>query len=486
MLRSSLRQVWRRDDAPAGFVVRVDRYALRIDASSIVKHANGWVDAWGVATRVGVFVYDDEDRPGEILREWRPPDEVLRQDSLATLVGVPFTIDHPAGAVDSANFRDLTHGHVLAVRVDGDLVWAQIRIASDQAKAAIEAGTIELSCGYRARLDETPGITPRGEPFDAVQRDITYNHLALVDLARAGHVARLHLDHGGRVQRTDQARRGVTDMKRKIRIDGKTYSVPDMLVAGISALAEQTAKTKRKGDAIETAEATFITPEGEVKLILPLGAVEEMLAMIGAVESPSADPAPVDADPADPTKTDPAAGGPPPAGQTPPRMDAAAFDKAVQDAVGKAIATALPKALQAREDRARERSELERRCAPHLEAGYRFADADDIEIVLDAIEAVDAPRLDSAKALAAKARKGDERARGRLDAMLDELLDRDRDRADATGDAIGRVFEIRQGAAEQQQALASASGMTRADRARADRIAKITGAKPTTTETADK
>ena len=50
----------------------------------------------------------------------------------------------------------------------------------------------ELSCGYNLRLDETPGVW-EGQPYDAIQRDIEINHLALVDKARAGEQARLNL-----------------------------------------------------------------------------------------------------------------------------------------------------------------------------------------------------------------------------------------------------------------------------------------------------
>ena len=54
----------------------------------------------------------------------------------------------------------------------------------------------ELSCGYNLRLDETPGVW-EGQPYDAIQRDIEINHLALVDKARAGEQARLNIDGQG-------------------------------------------------------------------------------------------------------------------------------------------------------------------------------------------------------------------------------------------------------------------------------------------------
>lgn len=182
------------DRADPRRVARLDRVGLRLDSESVVRHPNGWVDVWGVATRVGVFLYDDEENPGRVIREYRPPSEVFRPESLASLHGVPFTIDHPLEPVDASNFRDLVHGSVLRVRPEGSLVKTQIRVATTDALAEIERGTLELSCGYTAKLETRSGVTPQGEPFDAVQTGILYNHLALVDRARAGSVARLHLD----------------------------------------------------------------------------------------------------------------------------------------------------------------------------------------------------------------------------------------------------------------------------------------------------
>lgn len=50
-------------------------------------------------------------------------------------------------------------------------------------------GLKELSLGYNLTLDETPGEW-NGQHYDAIQRDIRINHLALVREARAGEQAR--------------------------------------------------------------------------------------------------------------------------------------------------------------------------------------------------------------------------------------------------------------------------------------------------------
>lgn len=199
----------RRIDSMAALplVHRIDRIAWRIDTkpprrmdfAPPRKLSSGMVDVWGIATRVGIFDYEDADSPGGIFREYRPAAEVLDEASLVTLRGVPFTIDHPDDDVTIDNARELTHGVVLDVRVDGPHVWTMIRVMSNDALQAANTGKVELSCGYEARLEMRSGVFDGGL-FDAIQREIRYNHLAQVDTARAGPVARLKLD-GLRIQR---------------------------------------------------------------------------------------------------------------------------------------------------------------------------------------------------------------------------------------------------------------------------------------------
>ena len=55
------------------------------------------------------------------------------------------------------------------------------------------AGLKELSLGYNLDLEETPGVW-NGQQYDAIQRNIRINHLALVQEARAGERARLNID----------------------------------------------------------------------------------------------------------------------------------------------------------------------------------------------------------------------------------------------------------------------------------------------------
>jgi hypothetical protein len=56
----------------------------------------------------------------------------------------------------------------------------------------MNGGKRELSLGYKVRLDQTPGVW-NGQEYDAIQKNIRINHLAIVSSGRAGN-ARLNLD----------------------------------------------------------------------------------------------------------------------------------------------------------------------------------------------------------------------------------------------------------------------------------------------------
>lgn len=164
--------------------------SIRYDRSPVkaTKNEDGFIYDTPILTRTGVFVYLNPD--GSERREYRPPEEVFHADSLQGYKGLPITNGHP-GLVTSANAANHTIGAVLGeARQDGNNLIADIVIHNP---AAVNAGNKELSVGYKLDLDETPGISPDGERYDAVQRNIRPNHLAIVKKGRAG-VARLNMD----------------------------------------------------------------------------------------------------------------------------------------------------------------------------------------------------------------------------------------------------------------------------------------------------
>jgi Uncharacterized protein conserved in bacteria (DUF2213) len=57
--------------------------------------------------------------------------------------------------------------------------------------SAIKGGKAELSVGYSADLDWTAGVTADGERYDAIQRAIRGNHIAICSQARGGSQLRI-------------------------------------------------------------------------------------------------------------------------------------------------------------------------------------------------------------------------------------------------------------------------------------------------------
>ncbi len=147
----------------------------------------------GLLTKSGVFEYLNPD--GTIRREYRPPEEVFRDDSMQTFAMCPFTDGHPSEVVTSKNARQFAVGSLSEnVRRDGEHLAATIAVFDGDVIQKMESGNIQLSCGYEVDLDITPGTTPDGERYDAIQRNIRGNHVALVTHARAGESARVRMD----------------------------------------------------------------------------------------------------------------------------------------------------------------------------------------------------------------------------------------------------------------------------------------------------
>lgn len=173
--------------------MKVQRFdSLPLDATYFTDE--GYLVDHPIVTSVGIFVYHNPD--GSERRELRLPEEVFAEKSLASYKGKPIIVTHDAGYVDTDNVKDESIGTILSEGYrDGDDVRAEIIIHDTDSLKKYKMR--ELSCGYNLRLDETPGVW-EGQPYDAIQRDIEINHLALVDKARAGEQARLNIDGQGR------------------------------------------------------------------------------------------------------------------------------------------------------------------------------------------------------------------------------------------------------------------------------------------------
>lgn len=206
-------------------------------------------------TRVGVLTYHDT--TGKTWREYKPAEEVFKADSLATLEGAPVTELHPEKLVDGSTWKAVSVGHLVgAPRRDGDFVVASVAVQDSAVAGRVEAHELhDVSAGYTCRVDWTAGVTPEGEAFDAIQRDIIYNHAALgpEGWGRAGSEVSLRMDGAAEQVRSDSAHKG--NPMKKIKVRGREYKLDadDEMKAAQDAIGEAEAAQESELAAVKAA-----------------------------------------------------------------------------------------------------------------------------------------------------------------------------------------------------------------------------------------
>ncbi len=212
----------------------------RLDASAFKRQdETGFLDVRVFPTRAGVFPYLDK-ATGKTIRELRPREEVFKPESLKTLVNKPHTDNHPPVMVNSRNVKQYATGKVYGDHKkadDGIHTESRLQVEDETAIRAIEAGKHEVSCGYHCDIEETSGVHPEWGPYDRIQRNIVYNHLASVHRGRAGSGARVTADQSDeRFERFDACEiEEVQNTKenkplmnlKKMRVDGREVEVAE-------------------------------------------------------------------------------------------------------------------------------------------------------------------------------------------------------------------------------------------------------------------
>lgn len=159
------------------------------------KTSDGYLAVSTLVARTGVQDYlaselgdHFKDRaPNSIVKIYRPESEVFAADSMASYAFKPVTNNHPSESVKSHNWADLAKGAIGADVVrDGEAVRVNMLVMDGATVAEIDSGKRQLSAGYTAIIDATPGTTPDGQAYDGRQTNIRINHVAVVDKARGG------------------------------------------------------------------------------------------------------------------------------------------------------------------------------------------------------------------------------------------------------------------------------------------------------------
>jgi hypothetical protein len=236
-----------------------------VDAVAVAgtrRRDDGYLVADARVARTGIQLYAgwEVGKPDKaVVRVYRPDAEVFSRDAMASFAHRPVTNDHPDQPVTADNWKEVAVGHTAdEVARDGAMLRVPLMIADAAAIKDIEAGKRELSAGYSCDLAFEDGVTPEGETYDAIQKNIRANHVAIVQRGRAGSQARIG-DAGNwgaspvNIQTADE-RTPPMDL-RKVLVDGLQVETTDAGAQAIEKLMKDLASSAVKLTDAEKAHA---------------------------------------------------------------------------------------------------------------------------------------------------------------------------------------------------------------------------------------
>jgi len=240
------------------------------------RRDDGYLVADARIARTGIQDYlgTEVGRPDlAVVRVYRPGTEVFSDATLKSAAHRPVTNGHPPDLVTSENWKTHAVGQTGdEVRGEGIYIRVPLMVSDEAAIRDIEAGKQELSAGYTCELDFRAGVTEAGEAYDAIQKNIRLNHVAVVRQGRAGSEIRI----GDRAASTNHSaghnvahspgwgampiirdsnidNHGDKTMPQTtITVDGATLDVGDAVAKAIAALERQLAD---RATALTDAEA---------------------------------------------------------------------------------------------------------------------------------------------------------------------------------------------------------------------------------------
>jgi len=234
---------------------------------SFTQTPEGYIRGRACVTNIGVFPYKLSD--GSIEYELRHPDDVFENESLDSLRLKPVTNNHPSEAVTADNIKLFQVGNLGDNPMNGDNIHLTIDMIIQDAQTIDDVlrGKRELSCGYTADVVDESGVW-LGMPYTKRQKNIRYNHVAVVDVARAGEAARIKLDSGDgilirsfsddaalAVEDTNSNKEGrMADNMKTIQLDSVDYEAEP-------AVIDAYLKEKSRADSLEN---TVQAKEGEI------------------------------------------------------------------------------------------------------------------------------------------------------------------------------------------------------------------------------
>ena len=167
-----------------------------------VDHNDYWYIKDNPLSKVGVFPYlgrtiSPDLEPDKIYMVLRPEEELSNEETLNSFKLVPIVDDHTMLGTKPGMMpaeEKGVHGVIGDdVYYKDGIIYGDLKIFSESLKEEIENGKKELSMGYFCDYELSEG-NYNGERYQAIQRNLRINHVALVDEGRMGADVRV-LDH---------------------------------------------------------------------------------------------------------------------------------------------------------------------------------------------------------------------------------------------------------------------------------------------------
>lgn len=162
------------------------------DGSARIVDQNGFFEVKrNPISKVGVFPYSGRsiggEEPDRIYHVYRPAEELGSAECIESFKLLPFVDEHHmVGDGGMPAEQKGVHGTTGEdVFFEDGTLYSNLKVFSNALANLIEGGKRELSCGYRCEYEFAPGEY-NGVKYDAIQRNIRGNHLALVEEGRMG------------------------------------------------------------------------------------------------------------------------------------------------------------------------------------------------------------------------------------------------------------------------------------------------------------
>jgi hypothetical protein len=200
---------------------------LRYDRGTIevTESADGFLRAKVVIARPGVFPYLTPS--GDICYEAKIPEDLFSEITINSAKGAPVTDGHPpaadnGGMIDTSNWQKYIKGSLGdAISIENQMLEATETVFDADLISELKKGNkLEVSIGFRTRIDDTPGEY-EGEKYDTRQTNIIINHIAHVESGRAGEDVRAYIDSADGLYAVQIEKQKVKKNKIKIRRDSK-------------------------------------------------------------------------------------------------------------------------------------------------------------------------------------------------------------------------------------------------------------------------